>query len=80
MYQSDWQKRLFSHYGNELVRLDPASYRSTWYNLPLFFFVVKTNIYNQIAAIFATKDENDIPFFKRENAICKIYSMQQNFR
>ena len=43
MCQPDWLKRLFSHYGNELVRLD-ATYRTTWYHLPLFFFDVKTHI------------------------------------
>ena len=43
LYQTDWQKRLFARYGNELVLLD-ATYRTTRYTLPLFFFVVKTNI------------------------------------
>ena len=43
VYQSDWQRRLLSRYGNELVLLD-ATYRTTRYALPLFFFVVRTNI------------------------------------
>ena len=43
VYQSGWQKRLLSKYGNELVLLD-ATYRTTRYALPLFFLVVKTNI------------------------------------
>ena len=58
MYQSDWQKRLLSRYGNELV-LQDVTYRTTRYGLPLFFFFVKTNIGYQIAATFVTENEKE---------------------
>ena len=56
VYQTDWQKRLFARYGNELVLLD-ATYRTTRYAVPLFFLVVKTNIDYQVVAIFVTENE-----------------------
>ena len=40
VYQTDWQKRLFTCYGNELVLLD-SIYRTPRYALPLFFVVIK---------------------------------------
>ena len=40
VYQTDWQKRLFTCYGNELVLLD-SIYRTPRYALPLFFLVIK---------------------------------------
>ena len=58
VYQSGWQKRLLSKYGNELVLLD-ATYRTTRYALPLFFLVVKTNIDYQIVAIFVCENETE---------------------
>ena len=58
VYQSDWQRRLLSRYGNELVLLD-ATYRTTRYALPLFLFVVKTNIDYQIAATFVIENEKE---------------------
>ena len=58
VYQSDWQSRLPSRYGNELVLLD-ATYRTTRYALPLFLLVVKTNIDYQIAATFVTENEKE---------------------
>ena len=56
VYQTDWQKRLFARYGNELVLLD-ATYRTTRYAVPLFFLVVKTNINYQVVAVFVTENE-----------------------
>ena len=56
VYQSDRQRHLLSRYDNELVFLD-ATYRKTWYVLPLFFFIVKTNIDYQIAATLVTENE-----------------------
>ena len=58
VYQSGWQKRLLSKYGDELVLLD-ATYRTTRYALPIFFFVVKTNIDYQIVAIFVCENETE---------------------
>ena len=58
VYQSDQHRRLPSRYGNKLVLLD-VTYRTTWYALPLFLFVVKTNIDYQIAATFVTENEKE---------------------
>ena len=58
VYQSDWQKRLLSCYGNKLVLLD-ATYRTTRYASPLFSFDAKTNIDYQIAATFVTENEKE---------------------
>ena len=56
IYQTGWQRRLFSCYGKELVWLD-ATYHTTRYALPLFCMVVKTNIDYQIVAVFVTENE-----------------------
>lgn len=37
-YQTHWQKRLLKIYGNQITLLD-ATYRTTRYALPFFFFV-----------------------------------------
>ncbi|XP_065648764.1 uncharacterized protein LOC136078033 isoform X2 [Hydra vulgaris] len=58
VYQNAWQKRLLAKYGNELVLLD-ATYRTTRYALPLFFFVVKTNIDYQVVGLFVCENETE---------------------
>ncbi|XP_065679788.1 uncharacterized protein LOC136094113 [Hydra vulgaris] len=58
VYQNKWQKRLLAKYGNELVLLD-AIYRTTRYALPLFFFVVKTNIDYQVVGLFVCENETE---------------------
>ena len=58
VYQNGWQKRLFGRYGNELTLLD-ATYRMTRYALPLFFLVVRTNMYYQIVAVFVTENQTE---------------------
>eukprot|EP00794_Sanderia_malayensis_P002108 gene2107-2393_t len=57
VYQSTWQQRLLSRYGNDLVLLD-ATYRTTRYGIPLSFMVVKTNIDYRIAATFVCESES----------------------
>ena len=56
IYQSEWQKKLLSRYGNELSMLD-ATYKTTRYSLPLFFLVVKTNTDYQVVASFTIQEE-----------------------
>ena len=58
VHQNGWQKRLLAKYGNELVLLD-ATYRTTRYGLPLFFFVVKTNIDYQVVGLFVCENETE---------------------
>lgn len=55
IYQSSWQKRLLDKYGC-MVLLD-ATYKTTLFDLPLFFLAVKTNIDYQIVGCFITEDE-----------------------
>ena len=43
VYQSSWQKRLLERFGNELTFLD-ATYRTSKYALPLFFFVCRLTL------------------------------------
>ena len=47
VHQTTWQRRLLSKYGNDICSLD-ATYKTTWYALPLFFLAVKTNVYYQV--------------------------------
>ena len=42
VHQTTWQRRLLSKYGNDICSLD-ATYKTTWYTLPLFFLAVKTS-------------------------------------
>ncbi|XP_047145632.2 uncharacterized protein LOC124818650 [Hydra vulgaris] len=51
-------EKVVSKYGNELVLLD-ATYRTTRYALPLFFFVVKTNIDYQVVGLFVCENETE---------------------
>ena len=50
------QKRLLEKYGKEICLFD-ASYNTTKYSIPLFFFAVKTNVDYQIAGSFGVQDE-----------------------
>ena len=58
VYQNGWQRRLLEMYGNEMIMLD-ATYRTTRYALPLFFFVVKTNVDYQIVGLFVCENETE---------------------
>ena len=59
VHQTTWQRRLLSKYGNDICSLD-ATYKTTWYALPLFFLAVKTNVYYQVNLWhhFALQDES----------------------
>ena len=55
VYQSKDMQRLYQRYGKHLVLLY-ATYKTTKYLLQLYFLVVQTNIYYEIAVI-ATQEE-----------------------
>ncbi len=55
-YQTTWQKRLMTRYGNEMTLLD-ATYKTTRYSLPLFFLVVKTNVNYAVVGVFVIQNE-----------------------
>ena len=41
--QTQWQKELLKHYGNNISLID-ATYKTTRYDLALFFICVRTNV------------------------------------
>lgn len=55
-HQTAWQRRLMSHYGNEITLLD-ATYKTMRYELPLFFLVVKTNVNFVVVGSFIIHNE-----------------------
>ena len=55
VYQSAQQKTLLRRYGC-MVLLD-ATYKTSLYDLPLFFLAVKTNVDYQVVGSFITEDE-----------------------
>ncbi|XP_074641158.1 uncharacterized protein LOC141898911 [Tubulanus polymorphus] len=56
-YQSPWQRRLLSRYGNDLCLLD-ATYITLRYALPLFFLCVRTNVNYSVVGVFLTENES----------------------
>jgi hypothetical protein len=71
VHQTRQQKRLLQRYGST-VFLD-ATYKSTLYDLPLFFLAVKTNVDFQIVGTFICEDESTesieeaLVIFKEQN-------------
>ena len=55
-YQEEWQKKLLQRYGNTICLID-ATYKTTQYELPLFFICVKTNVGYIIVAEFIVQSE-----------------------
>ena len=56
VHHTKFQKRMLKRYDNSICLLD-ATYKTTWYSLPLFFVVVKTNVNYQVVASFVVQDE-----------------------
>ena len=54
--QSQEQKRLMAMYGNYMSMVD-ATYKTSKYELPLFFVVIKTNVDYQVVASFIVEEE-----------------------
>lgn len=56
VHQEEWQKELMCKYGNCISLID-ATYKTTRYDLPLFFVCVKTNVGYCTVAEFITQSE-----------------------
>ena len=56
VYQTDWQKELLARYGNFISLID-ATYKTTRYELALFFICVRTNVGYSVVAEFIVQSE-----------------------
>ena len=56
VHQENWQKEMLAKYGNTLALLD-ATYKTTRYDLALFFLCVRTNVGYSVVAEFVTQSE-----------------------
>ena len=56
IHQENWQKELLVKYGNTMSLLD-ATYKTTKYELPLFFLCVRTNVGYIVVADFIIQGE-----------------------
>lgn len=56
VYQTDWQKELLARYGNSISLID-ATYKTTRYELALFFICVRTNVGYSVVAEFIVQSE-----------------------
>jgi len=56
VHQSNWQKQLLARYGNTISLID-AIYKTTQYDLALFFICVKTNVGYSVVAEFIVQSE-----------------------
>ena len=57
IHQSKWQQQLLARYGNTISLID-ATYKTTKYDLALFFVCVKTNVGYSVVAEFVVQSEN----------------------
>lgn len=57
VHQEQWQKDILLRYGNQISLMD-ATYRTTKYDLPLFFICVKTNYGYMVVAEFIVGSES----------------------
>ena len=55
IYQTDWQKSILARYGN--ISLIDATYKTTNYDLALFFVRVRTNVGFIVVGQFITQSE-----------------------
>jgi len=59
VHQSVWQQRMLQLYGQDVCLLD-ATYNTTWYNMPLYFICVSTNVgYVNVATMLLADDKTD---------------------
>ena len=56
IHQEKWQQELLTKYGNDISLID-ATYKTTKYELPLFFLSVRTNVGYSSVAQFITQNE-----------------------
>ncbi len=57
VHQDKWQKQLLQRYGNTMSMLD-AMYKTTKYELALFFLCVRTNVGYSVVAEFVIQEES----------------------
>lgn len=57
VHQTEEQKRLLLLYGQEICLLD-ATYKTSQYDIPLFFLCVNTNVGHSVVASFMIANEN----------------------
>jgi len=59
LHQSRWQQRMLALYGQAICLLD-ATYKTTWYDMPLYFLCVSTNVvYVNVATMLLCDDKAD---------------------
>ena len=58
VHQTNWQKDMLSNYGNTMTLID-ATYKTTLYDLALFFITVWTNTGYVVTAEFITQTETN---------------------
>ena len=68
VHQEPWQQELLIKYGNTVSMID-ATYKTTKYDLPLFFITVRTNIGYCVVAEFIIQSEDKLHI---ENALSII--------
>ena len=56
VHQTQWQMRLLERYGNNISLID-ATYKTTRYDLALFFICVRTNVGYSVVGEFITQAE-----------------------
>ena len=56
VHQEQWQKELLGKYGNDICLID-TTYKTTRYDIALFFICVKTNIGYTVVAEFVIQEE-----------------------
>ena len=56
VHQTKWQRELLVKYGNTMTLID-ATYKTTLYDVPLFFVTVRTNVGYTVAAEFIVQSE-----------------------
>ena len=56
VHQTQWQKAMLSKYGNTMTMID-ATYKTTKYDVPLFFLTVRTNAGYIVVAEFIVQTE-----------------------
>ncbi len=57
IHQEEWQKHILAKYGNTITLID-ATYKTTKYDVPLFFLSVRTNVGYCVAAEFVIQSES----------------------
>ena len=78
IHQTKWQREMLSKYGNTMTLID-ATYKTTLYDLALFFITVRTNAGYIVAAEFIIQTETNEQIEEALN-ILKSLSMRFSSR